>query len=72
MHADVITYKRNGNRHIYDMMFKLLHNPNWKKAYGPAWAKLYTRVEEVFAGGWVTQNGEWKPDSSSPDFRSFV
>jgi hypothetical protein len=31
MHADVVTYKRNDNRHINDMMFKLKGKPDWKQ-----------------------------------------
>lgn len=58
MHADVVTYKRNDNRHINDMMFKLKDKPDWKTAYGPVYTKLFTRVEESYNGGWVTQNGK--------------
>jgi hypothetical protein len=58
MHADVVAYKRNGNRHIFDMRFSIKEDPkNWKLAYGAANVKLFARVEDTFRGDWVTQNG---------------
>ena len=54
---DIVTFATNGNRHIYDMLFKIKGVKDSVKAYGPAYAKLYARVEEVFGGKWVTMNG---------------
>lgn len=53
---DIITFAKNGNRHIYDMLFKIKGIDKSVKAYGPAYAKLYARVAEVFGGGYVTMN----------------
>lgn len=58
MHSDMITFKKNRNRHIWDMMYKIKDDRDWKIAYGPAFTKLYARVEESYEGGWVTQNGK--------------
>jgi hypothetical protein len=51
------------------MMLKLKNYPKWKKAYGPVYAKLFTRVEEAYNGGWVTQNGQLNimSDVGGPD-----
>jgi hypothetical protein len=60
MHADVVAYKRDGNRDISDMRFSIKEDPkNWKLAYGAANVKLFARVEDIFRGDWVTQNGKY-------------
>lgn len=67
MHADVISYTRNGNRHISDMRYKLKGETEWRTAYLPSNVKLFTRVEEVYGGGWVTKNGKEPLNIQSSD-----
>jgi hypothetical protein len=61
MYADIITFKKNDRRHLWDMKFRIkapVGESAWRKAYGPDYSKLYTRVEEVFGSGYSTANGE--------------
>ena len=61
MHANIITFSKNGNRHIFDMKFRIKGIGRYVSAYGPAYTKLYARVEETYDGGWVTKNGKLPP-----------
>ena len=58
MHADVIAYTKNGNRHIDDWMFSIKGSRYLKYAYGAANTKLFAQIEDTQPGDWVSRNGK--------------
>lgn len=62
MHADVVAYKANGNRHILDL--QMLMRPIgsvdgyvWTDIYGFAKDKVLAHLQKTDVGKWATRNG---------------
>lgn len=64
MHADVIAYEKNQNRHIYDFRMGLdVKQPDGSEkqinvdVYGPSKTKIMARTVRADIGGSVSRNG---------------
>jgi len=59
MHSDLIAFEKNGNRHIYDMQFRLNNEDDRRDIYGATMTKILARTDtEADLGSDVTGNGE--------------